>query len=235
MSQPPISKTNDASTGAQEIKDNSHVSSPNAITSKSTHNYRGFDHLTWFVGNAKQAASYFINRFGFEEVAYRGLETGSRILASHVVSNSKCTFVLTSPLHGVDVTTGHTSDCDKSQLKIIHDHLNKHGDGVKDVAFEVDDAAAMYKEALVNGVQGVHEPTVLRDDCGEVTVATVKTYGDTTHTFIQRSGYWGVFLPGFQLVASKDPLTTLLPKITLVDIDHCVGNQDWGHLKGIEK
>ena len=191
--------------------------------------YRAFDHITWIVGNAKQAASYFVTRMGFQRVAYRGLETGSRSLVSQVVTNNGCTFVLTSPVRQPSPKAGDLTD--ELQLELVHNHLTKHGDGVKDVAFETGDARAGHSEAVANGATSVQEATIIRDDDGEVVIATVEAYGDTTHTFVERSRYRGVFLPGFKPVTAEDPMAALLPPVPLETIDHCVGNQDWGNLE----
>lgn len=194
--------------------------------------YRGYDHITWYVGNAKQAASYYITRMGFSPLAYRGLETGSRYIASHVVSNGHVTFVLTSPLRSPSDHERTDSDIDAQLLDEIHSHLTRHGDAVKDVAFEVDNVRAVYEKAIVNGARSVQQPTTLRDQVdGEVVTAVIRTYGDTTHTLVERSRYQGVFLPGYRPATTADPLAQLLPKVPLELIDHCVGNQDWNQLE----
>ena len=193
--------------------------------------YRAFDHMLWYVGNAKQAAAYFVTRFGFRRVAYQGLETGSRILTCHVVSNGKCTFVLMAPVRAPDTADDNISDQDKVTLAKIHQHLAQHGDGVKDVAFEVDDAKAAYEQAVSRGAKSVGEPIVQRDEQGEVIIASIEAYGDTTHSFVERSRYKGVFLPGFRPVQEDDPIASCLPPVPLEEIDHCVGNHDWGKLE----
>ena len=193
--------------------------------------YRAFDHITWYVGNAKQAAAYFVTRFGFRRVAYQGLETGSRLIASHVVSNGRCTFVLVAPMRGPGIADDTINDMAKSSLANIHQHLAQHGDGVKDVALEVDDAKAVYERAVSRGAKGVIEPFVKKDVDGEVIVASIEAYGDTTHTFVERSRYKGAFLPGFRRVQKDDPNLTCLPPVPLEEIDHCVGNHDWGKLE----
>ena len=200
--------------------------------SNPSNGYRGYDHVTWYVGNAKQAASYFIMRMGFHYLAYRGLETGSRSIASHVVSNGGVTFVFTSPLRAPCQLEENTPESDKQLVEEIHAHLTKHGDAVKDVAFEVDDTRAVYSGAIANGADSALQPTFLRDERdGEVLIAAVKTYGDTTHTLVERSRYQGAFLPGYRPVTSKDPALEFLPKISLEMIDHCVGNQGWDQLQ----
>lgn len=195
--------------------------------------YRGYDHVHWYVGNAKQAASYYITRMGFQRIAYRGLETGHRNLCSHVVRNGDITFVLTSPLRSLDQIDRFTPE-EQDQLREIHHHLEQHGDAVKDVAFEVDDVDAVYFAAVKNGAKSVSAPTVLTDKGGQVKVATIQTYGQTTHTLIERNQYHGAFLPGYRLEADKeDPVSKFLPGVHLRRIDHCVGNQDWDEMDKI--
>lgn len=208
------------------------LSSTASPRSPSNLDYRGYDHITWYVGNAKQAASYYITRMGFSLLAYRGLETGSRYLASHVVSNGHVTFVLTSPLRSPSDYEGTASDVDAQLLNEIHSHLTKHGDAVKDVAFEVDNVRAIYDKAIGNGAESVQQPTILRDKVdGEVVTAVIRTYGDTTHTLVERSRYQGVFLPGYRPATTADPLAQFLPNVPLEMIDHCVGNQDWNQME----
>ena len=192
--------------------------------------YRGYDHVTWYVGNAKQAASYYVTRMGFKVVAYKGLETGSKAIAGYVVTNSRACFVLLSPIRGLAGLDVSFSAADRKLVEEIYEHLKKHGDAVKDVAFEVDDARAVYKAAMSRGATGVYEPTVTKDLDGKVTTATIQTYGDTTHTFVERGDYHGTFLPGYQAVTVKDPINHYLPDVLLDVIDHCVGNQDWGEM-----
>jgi len=177
---------------------------------------------------------------GFKEIAYSGLETGSRTFASHVVANGHVRFVFTSPLRpspdraaswgGQGAT--EASKEDQRKLEQVHVHLEQHGDAVKDVAFEVDDVKGVYRAAVTRGAVGVMEPMVLRDERdGDVLTASVRTYGDTTHTFIQNLSYSGVFLPGFRVVEAVDPLNKSLPACPLEVIDHCVGNQDWDKME----
>jgi 4-hydroxyphenylpyruvate dioxygenase len=203
------------------------VISENAITTDDS--YRGYDHVHWWVGNAKQAAVYYTTLFGFKPLAYKGLETGSRCLASHAISNGKVTFVLSSPLR--DPASEDISDEDRQLLREMVRHHAAHGDAVKDVAFEVDDVEAVYAEAIRNGAVGVRSPTRQKDADGEVITATVKTYGDTTHTLVERRGYRGAFLPGYRRTTAVQ--TSLLPPVNLEAIDHCVGNQDWGEMEDV--
>ncbi|KAK3217145.1 hypothetical protein GRF29_1g2092161 [Pseudopithomyces chartarum] len=195
--------------------------------------YRGYHHVHWYVGNAKQAATFYVTRMGFERVAYRGLESGSRAIASHVVRNGDVTFVLTSPLRGLKQSSKF-SDEEAKLLHEIHEHQERHGDAVKDVAFEVDNLDAIYSSAIDAGAESVSAPHTLQDANGSVRLATIKTYGDTTHTLIEKSSYSGVFLPGYVPAPSaSDALSKFLPPVTLSNIDHCVGNQDWDEMEDI--
>lgn len=195
--------------------------------------YKGYDHVHWYVGNAKQAASYYIARMGFERLAYRGLETGCRHLCSHVIRNGDITFILTSPLRSLDQLDRFGPE-EQAQLKEIHHHLEQHGDAVKDVSFEVDSVDSVFNAAKDNGAKVVSYPKVLQDKDGQVKVATIQTYGQTTHTLIERSSYAGPFLPGYRMeTGASDPLTRLLPPVPLKRIDHCVGNQDWDEMDKI--
>src|SRR3954452_24072370 len=141
----------------------------------------GIDHVELWVGNAKQAAFYFCQAFGFHEVAYAGLETGVRDRTSHVVRQGRITLVLTAAL-------GSASP--------IAEHHRRHGDGLKVIALSVPDAARAYATALERGATGVTEPHEAGDEHGMVKLSMIATYGDTLHTFVERSGYRGAFLPG---------------------------------------
>lgn len=191
--------------------------------------FNGYDHVTWWVGNAKQAASYYSSLFGMKPVAYRGLETGSRYFTSHVVSNNDVRFVFTSPIR----SWAHLpedepiSPEEKKLLQEMHAHLERHGDAVKDVAFEVDSVEGVYTRAVSQGAEAVEPPTTATDkQFGAVTTAVIRTYGDTTHTLISRDSYTGPFLPGYR-AANLPTATVALPEVKMARIDHCVGNQDW--------
>lgn len=141
--------------------------------------YHGFDHITFYVANAMQAASWYVARLGFVPVAYKGLETGSRDVVTHVIAQDQILFAFCSPLN----PTGEANH-------ELGAHVAKHGDGVKDVAFEVDDCRGIYQKAVERGAKSIKAPYELTDAEGTVILATVQTYGDTTHTFVQRSGMY---------------------------------------------
>jgi 4-hydroxyphenylpyruvate dioxygenase len=193
---------------------------------KTVASYQGYDHVAWWVGNAKQAAAFYVTRMGFERVAYSGLETGSKVVASHVVRNGDVTFVLSSPLHTPTSKVHWLTDDDRSLLRRMHDHLESHGDAVRDVAFEVDDVVAVYESAIEKGAHAVQAPYTSSDDFGSVVRASIRTYGDTIHTLVQRGDYKGAFLPGYRAVMEIEKTSTYLPQIDLVAIDHCVGESN---------
>lgn len=166
----------------------------------------GTDHIHFIVGNAKQAAHYYQTQYGFKLVAYSGLETGNREKASYVLQQNKIRIVLSTPYKA-------SSDLNK--------HIELHGDGVKDVAFWTDDARAAWKYVTERGAQSVMEPTVMEDDHGTVIMATIQTYGDTVHSFVERTDYNGPFLPGFE---AKESIIEI-PEVGLNFVDHFVGNQ----------
>jgi 4-hydroxyphenylpyruvate dioxygenase len=173
-----------------------------------------FDHIVFYVGNAKQAASYYNARFGFQYAAYKGLETGDRKVATHVIKKDKIFLAFCSsygPYEDKDNEVGH--------------HVLKHGDGVKDIAFTVEDAKGTFEIAVKRGAKAVREPTTLKDEHGTVIISSVQTYGDTIHTFVQRDQYKGTFLPGYKDHYLHDPLDDILPDTKLLHIDHVVGNQ----------
>ncbi|XP_023313045.1 4-hydroxyphenylpyruvate dioxygenase [Anoplophora glabripennis] len=179
-----------------------------------------FDHLTFYVGNAKQAASYYVTRLGFQPVAYKGLETGSRKYAYHVVRQNQIVFVFVSSYESNDKEHG--------------DHLMKHGDGVKDIAFAVENLDAIILRAKAKGATIVRDIWEESDFSGIVRFATIQTYGDTTHTFVDRSLYRGAFLPGFA-PCQEDILGKQLAPAKLDFIDHVVGNQPDGQMESVAK
>ena len=171
----------------------------------------GIDHLELFVGNAAQAAYYYTRAFGFTETAYRGLETGSRDRVSHVLEQGRIRLVLSGTLTGDDE---------------LAEHHKRHGDGVHAIALSVPDAAAAYEHAIAHGARGLQTPHELGDDRGSVRLASVATYGETHHVFVERDGYAGAFLPGYEPrgEAAKGP------NGLFVGIDHVVGNVELGHM-----
>ncbi|XP_076675347.1 4-hydroxyphenylpyruvate dioxygenase [Andrena cerasifolii] len=179
-----------------------------------------FNHITFWVGNAKQAASYYCTRMGFEPLCYRGLETGSRHVVSHVVKQNQIIFVFESAY--------------EPDNKLMGSHLSRHGDGVHDVAFSVEDIDTIVKIAKERGAKVVKDIWEEKDDYGVVRLATLRTYGDTYHTLIDKSKYKGVFLPGFQKLP-EDMFSINLPKIGLNFVDHIVGNQPDKQMEPVAK
>ena len=174
----------------------------------------GFDHVTFAVGNAKQAAHYYQTVFGFELAGYRGLEQGDRQTASYVLRQNHINFVLNTPYR---------------QDSPLNESLKKHGDGVTDIAFAVDDAAKAWEHTTQHGAKSAFEPRTMEDAGGKVVVSGIHTYGDVTHTFVQRHDYKGVFLPGY--VAAK---SRVKPQSTgLLFIDHIVGNQPESEMENV--
>lgn len=171
----------------------------------------GTDYIEFYVGNAKQSAYYYQAAFGFELVAYCGPETGIRDRASYVLQQNKVRFVLTTPI---------------KPNNEIGDHIARHGDGVKVLALWVDDAEKSWHETTSRGAVSVEAPKVIKDENGEVKVASIRTYGDTIHTFVERKNYNGPFLPGFVAAKSKFPVHST----GLQYVDHCVGNVELGKM-----
>ena len=172
----------------------------------------GTDYVEFYVGNARQAAYYYRAAFGMKLVAYKGPETGTRDRASYLVQQDKIRFVLTTAL---------------SPDGEIADHVKLHGDGVHEIALWVDDAASAYRETTKRGARGVLEPTILKDEHGEVRISAIGAYGDTLHGFIERKDYRGVFLPGYRAVDGDDPVSR---PVGLKYIDHMVANVGWGQM-----
>jgi 4-hydroxyphenylpyruvate dioxygenase len=176
---------------------------------------RKIDHVRFFDGNARQSAYFYRNAYGFDVVAYAGLETKVRHEAGYVLRQGDITFVLVSPLRA--------SHPDAQRLLL-------HGDGVADIALEVDDVRASYNLAVERGAVGVKGPTRLEDEFGVYDYATIRAYGDTTHTFVNRDRYNGVFSPGFTPIdpARYNPAT--YHPTGLKAIDHIVGNVEEGKM-----
>ena len=171
----------------------------------------GTDYVELYVGNAKQAAHFYKTAFGFQSLAYAGLETGVKTHTSYVLRQDKITLVLSTPFNA-DSGMAH--------------HLSKHGDGVKVIALWVDDARKSFEETVSRGARPYLEPQVEKDEHGEVVRSGIHTYGDTVHVFVERKNYNGVFLPGFiewQSEYNPEP-------VGLRYIDHMVGNVGWNEM-----
>jgi len=174
-----------------------------------------WDHIEFYVSNAKQAAFYYSQAFGMEIVAYAGLETGVLDRTSYLLQSGDIRFVLTSALQSSSP---------------IAQWVCKHGDGVRDIALTVPDAASAYAETVKRGAVGVQEPTTIEDPRGHGVIrrSAIKTYGDVIHSFIERQGYTGTFLPGFvpyQYQGGPRPANA-----GLLRIDHIVGNVELGKM-----
>lgn len=171
----------------------------------------GTDYIEFYVGNAKQAAHFYKTAFGFQSLAYSGLETGIRDRASYVLKQDKIRLVLTTALN---------SDSP------IGDHVKKHGDGVKIIALWVEDARKSFEETTRRGAKVYMEPMVEKDEYGEVVRAGIYTYGETVHMFVERKNYKGVFLPGYVEWKSDYNPTP----VGLKYVDHMVGNVGWNQM-----
>lgn len=171
----------------------------------------GTDYVELYVGNAKQAAHYYQSAWGFQPLAYAGLETGMKDRVSYVLQQDKIRLVLTSPLEpGGEINA----------------HIDKHGDGVKVIALWVDDATRSWKETTSRGAESYFEPKTIKDDHGHVVMSGIHTYGETVHIFIERSAYNGAFMPGF-----REWKTDYTPeRVGLKYIDHMVGNVGWNEM-----
>ena len=172
----------------------------------------GTDYVELYVGNAKQSAHFYKTAFGFQSHAFAGLETGMKDRVSYVLKQDKIRLVLTTPL---------------DENGPINEHLNKHGDGVKVMALWVEDAKSAWEETTKRGAKSFMEPTVEKDQFGEVIRSGIHTYGETVHIFVERKNYKGVFLPGYQRWESHyNP-----EPVGLRFVDHMVGNVGWGEMK----
>ena len=183
------------------------LTAPDQVTD--TFPINGTDFVEFYVGNAKQAAHFYRNVFGYRILAYRGPETGTRDRASYILEQGKVRLVLTTALR---------PDSD------IATHVHKHGDGVKDIALWVDDARKAFRLAVERGAKPAYEPKSLVDEHGEVVIAGIHTYGETIHSLVERKNYKGLFMPGFVPFAGKGDAK----EVGLKYIDHCVGNVELG-------
>lgn len=167
-------------------------------------------HVRFVVGNARQAAFFYRKGFGFSQLAYSGLETGNRDRACYVMGQGTARFVLTTPYRSTSVDAAH---------------LHAHGDGIVDIAFQVEDADAAFHAALARGAEPASPPTTLSDDHGAVRHSAIRTYGDTIHSFYALGDYIGPFLPGYveRPVPGED--------VGLLRVDHMVGNVELGRME----
>ncbi len=171
----------------------------------------GTDFIELYVGNAKQSAHFYKTAFGFQSLAYSGLETGNKECASYVLRQGKITLVLTTPYNS---------------NSLIAEHVKKHGDGVKVIAFMVDDAKYSFDQTIQRGAEPFIFPFSKNDENGTVHISGIKTYGEVVHLFVDRKNYNGVFLPGFVKWESEyNPTPTGLEYV-----DHCVGNVGLGRM-----
>lgn len=176
---------------------------------------RKIDHVRFFVGNARQSAYFYRNAFGFDVLAYAGLETKVKHEAGYVLRQGDITFVLISPLRA-----SHPE----------YHRLTTHGDGVTDIALDVENVTAVYEATLARGAVGIVPPTALEDEHGVYETATIKAYGDTMHSFVNRDRYRGVFAPGFKPLDPGRYNPSTRHPAGLLTIDHIVGNVEEGKM-----
>jgi 4-hydroxyphenylpyruvate dioxygenase len=174
----------------------------------------GIDHIEFLVGNAKQAAHYYQMLFGFEHVAYRGLETGEREKVSHVLRQNNICFVFSTPL---------------MPDSPLNEHLSLHGDGIRDIAFRVNDSRTAWKHATSQGAVSIQEPETISDDHGRVVLSAIQSFGDTIHTFVERTNYRGLYMPGY--VKARSLLKTRPTGLHL--IDHVAASLPEGDLEKV--
>ena len=173
---------------------------------------QGTDYVEFYVGNAKQAAHFYMSAFGFQALAYSGPETGVKNKVSYAIRQHKLTFVLTTAL---------------KTNNAIAEHVYLHGDGVKVLALKVDDAAASWKKTTARGAKSWMKPEVLTDEDGEVVLSGIRTYGETVHLFVERKNYKGIFMPGYR--KWENPYFSP-SDCGLLYVDHCVGNVGWNRM-----
>jgi len=172
----------------------------------------GTDYVEFYVGNAKQAAHYYMSAFGFQALAYAGPETGVKDRASYAVRQHKLTFVLTTALR-----SDHP----------IADHVHRHGDGVKALSLRVADATQAWNETTRRGAKSYMEPKRMQDEQGELVMSGIHTYGDTVHLFIERKNYAGDIMPGYRAWSNPEFAPS---DCGLLYVDHCVGNVGWNQM-----
>ena len=188
---------------------------PSSTTNNLTTDFlplQGTDYVEFYVGNAKQAAHYYLTAFGFQALAYAGPETGIMDRASYAIRQHKLTLVLTTPLRPDNP---------------VADHIYKHGDGVKSISLRVPDAKKAWEETTKRGAKSYLEPKILKDNNGEVVMSGIHTYGETIHLFIERKNYNGPFMPGYR--EWSNPFFKTIDT-GLLHVDHCVGNVNWNQM-----
>jgi 4-hydroxyphenylpyruvate dioxygenase len=189
---------------------------PVAAEAHDTFPINGTDYIEFWVGNAKQASHFYRSAFGFRLVGYRGPETGVRDRASYLLQQGRIRLVLTTAIRD-----------DLSPLATqIAEHVQQHGDGVRDIALWVDDARDAFAKAIERGASPDREPEVLRDEHGEVVTAAFRIYGQTVHSLVERRNYRGLFMPGFVAVTPHYQAD----EVGLKYVDHCVGNVELGKM-----
>ncbi|HEV3359100.1 MAG TPA: 4-hydroxyphenylpyruvate dioxygenase [Pseudonocardiaceae bacterium] len=172
----------------------------------------GIDYIQLAVGNAKQAAYFYSSAFGLRMVAYRGPETGCREQVGYLLASGDVRILVTGAVVADDP---------------VGRHVTRHGDGVVDIALRVSDVDRAFRFATAAGARSIAAPREIRDDCGVIRSATLATYGETRHTLVQRTGYRGVFLPGFVSLPTQATRATPL----FHDVDHVVGNVELGRME----
>src|SRR6266699_4764773 len=180
------------------------------ITGSGAFPLHGIDAIVFAVGNARQAAHYYETAFGMTRVAYRGPENGCRGDAAHVLVAGSARFVFRGPVRAGTALGAHVA---------------AHGDGVIDLAIEVESAEEAYRYATAHGARGLEPPHVLHDERGKVVLAAIQTYGETRHTLVERSAYSGPYLPGY---GAATPIVAPRSRPLFTQIDHCVGNVELG-------
>jgi 4-hydroxyphenylpyruvate dioxygenase len=173
----------------------------------------GIDHLEWWVGNARSFAAFLAGGFGFQLVAYAGPETGRRDRVSYLLEQGRARFMVSGALHADSP---------------IAEHVRRHGDGIRDICFLVDDVSAAYEAALARGAASERVPATDHDDLGHLHHAAIRAYGDTVHTFLDRSAYCGEFAPEF---VPSDMVAPPGPEVGITRFDHVVANVERGHLE----
>jgi 4-hydroxyphenylpyruvate dioxygenase len=173
----------------------------------------GWDHIEWWVGNARAMTGWLAAGFGFDVVAYAGPETGVTDRVSYVLASGDTRFVVTAGLHPDGEVTGH---------------VRLHGDGIRHLAWRVDDAGKAVETAAAKGAEVVADPVNVDGGAGSVTTAAIATYGETRHLFVDRSHWHGGWGPGF--TDARLPRRPAGPPVGTSAIDHVVGNVEQGRL-----